>query len=195
MPATLTPEDSEDQKRRIFSQKRRKDKKTGNISSRPVSWPQNYHSEQGSSEPENAASQEEGKDQPSEADSVQEQPDRSAGKPSAQNSLKGKDEEEEDDYERQLRAAKQEAKDRIKKEIRKKAIQATKVAAKALWRAVIVPVLSAIGGFIAATWYIWLILAAVIILIVLGYAYGQEIWDKIPSWIKPSLEVIINQFI
>lgn len=101
----------------------------------------------------------------------------------------------EDDYESSLNQTRQRAKQIAKEKAKQATKQAVKVVAKSFWRAVIVPVISAIGAFIAATWYIWLILLVLIIIIVLGYAYAQEIYDKIPSWAQPAFKAILDSFI
>ena len=109
---------------------------------------------------------------------------------------KEKPKEEESTNESRLREARRYArkqiKDKAKKVVKKAAKKAAGQAAKAVGRSIWVYVIVPIAGFIAATWYIWLILVIIIIIIVIIKENPELIIKYIPESIYEILKLKIK---
>ncbi|MDZ7799063.1 MAG: hypothetical protein U5L76_05715 [Patescibacteria group bacterium] len=109
--------------------------------------------------------------------------------------------EEEEDEERQrrrkLERVRKIAKEEVKKKVKKVVKKAAKKFLKILIQRIIIPILGAIVSFFLATWYIWLGLAVIIFLIILGhyiYENPSEITNFLDKETFEALKAIFKSY-
>jgi hypothetical protein len=88
------------------------------------------------------------------------------------------DNADEDSKENLREGIKEAGKEAIQQRVKKMTKKATKKAAKTMLRSVIIPIIEGVGAFFAATWYIWVILIALFLLVALTVGLAKKACDN-----------------